>query len=192
MTKSRTMCFIYTETNGLHTSNDDVIKKNLYCFARLVALNYEIGYNEDNKFISIKKVKSIIKPRCMYISEESQNIHGITMEQANKDGLEIELVLETLIKDLNNVSIIISHNIEFHLKTLLSEFVRYNMLFSFKNYIIIDTISFYHTLNFPKLDNLYITFVETKKTKKKVPNLDKIRLCFLKLYENYENSLKKI
>jgi DNA polymerase III epsilon subunit-like protein len=188
MTKSRKMCFIYTETNGLHTLNENVMKKNLYGFARLVALNYEIGYREDNKFVSIKKIKSIIKPRCMYISEESQNIHGITMEQANNEGLEIESVIDTFIKDLKDVSIIISHNIEFHLKTLLSEFVRYNILFSFKNYIIIDTISFFHTLTFPKLYNLYITFVETKK-KKSISNLDKIRLCFLKLYENYEKSL---
>lgn len=188
MSKSRNICFIYTETNGLHTTNDDVIKKNLYNFARLVVLNYEIGYKEGNKFISTKKARYIIKPRCMYISEESKNIHGITMEQANSIGLEIEFVLDTFIKDLNDISVIVSHNIDFHLKTLLSEFVRYNIPFSFKNYIIIDTISFFHTMTFPKLDILYTTFVDTK-SKKIVNNLDKIRLCFLKLYENYEKSL---
>lgn len=189
MSKSRKMCFIYTETNGLHSTNEDVIKKNLYSFARLVVLNYEIGHKEGNKFVSTKKVRSIIKPRCMHISEESINIHGITMEQANNEGIEIEQVLEALIKDLSDVSVIVSHNVEFHLKTIMVELIRYNKPFSFSNYIIIDTISFFHNMTFPKLDTLYTTIVDTKKSKKTVSNLDKIRLCFLRLYENYEKSL---
>ena len=41
------ICFLYTETNGLHKSNDDVEKKNLYYYARLVTLNYEIGIVND-------------------------------------------------------------------------------------------------------------------------------------------------
>jgi hypothetical protein len=188
MSKSIKMCFVYTETNGLHTTNDDVIKKNLYSFARLVALNYEIGYKEGNKFVSTKKIRSIIKPRCMYISEESIKIHGITMEQAYNEGLEIELVLETFIKDLTDISVIISHNIKFHLNTLLAELVRYNKPFSFKNFINIDTISFFHTMTFPKLDILFNTFID-KKSKKQVSHLEKIRLCFLRLYEKYEESI---
>jgi DNA polymerase III epsilon subunit-like protein len=189
MSKSRKICVVYTETNGLHTTNEDVIKKNLYGFARLVVLNYEIGYKEGNKFVSIKKVRSIIKPRCMHISEDSINIHGITMEIANNEGIEIEEVLESFIKNLIDISVIVSHNVNFHLKTIMAELVRYNKPFSFSNYIIIDTISFFHNLTFPKLDNLYTTIVDTKKSKKNVQNLDKIRLCFLKLYENYEQSL---
>jgi DNA polymerase III epsilon subunit-like protein len=189
MSKSKKICFIYCETNGLHTTNDDVIKKNLYSFARLVVLNYDIGYKEDNKFISIKKVRSIIKPRCMYIYEESIKIHGITMEKAINEGLEIEQVLDIFIKDLIDVEVLVSHNIEFHLKTIMSELIRYNKPFNFSNLIIIDIISFFHKLNFPKLDNLYTTLINTKKSKKIVPNLDKIRLCFLILYENYEQSL---
>ncbi len=189
MSKSRKVCFVYTETNGLHSTNEDVIKKNLYNFARLVVLNYDIGHKEGNKYISTKKVRSIIKPRCMHISEESINIHGITMEQANNEGLEIEQVLESFMKDVIDVSVIISHNADFHLKTIMGELVRYNKPFSFKNYIIIDTIGFFHTMTFPKLDTLYSTFVDTKKSKKVVSNLDKIRLCFLRLYENYEKSL---
>jgi DNA polymerase III epsilon subunit-like protein len=188
MSKSRNICFIYTETNGLHTTDDDVTKKNLYSFARLVELNYEIGHKEGNKYVSTKKNKFIIKPRCMYISEESTNIHGITMEQSNSEGNEIEQVLELLIKDIESVSIIVSHNIKFHLKTIMAELVRYNKPFNFSNYIIIDTISFFHELNFPKLNNLYTSIIDDKKLKT-ISNLDKIRLCFLKLYENYETSL---
>jgi len=186
MTKSRKICVIYTETNGLHSTNEDVTKKTLPFFARLVVLNYEIGYRENNKFVSTKKVRSIIKPRCMNISDESIKIHGITMEQANLEGNEIETVLDTFSKDLSDVSIIISHNVEFHLKTIMGEFVRYNKPFTFTNFIVIDTISFYHTMSFPKLNILYDKII-TKKTKKVLTNMDKIRLVFLKLYEDYEN-----
>jgi DNA polymerase III epsilon subunit-like protein len=189
MTKSRKMCIVYTETNGLHSCNEDVIKKNLYCFARLVVLNYEIGYKENNKFVSTKKVRSIIKPRCMNISDESVKIHGITMEIANNEGVEIEKVLDIFSKDLSDVSIVISHNVDFHLKTIMAEFVRYNIHFSFNNFIVIDTISFFHKMSYPKLDVLY-DILFTKKSKKQITILDKIKNSFLKLYEDYERSIE--
>ena len=40
----RLVCFIYTQTNGLHNSNEFVTKKNMFEFARPVSLNYVIGY----------------------------------------------------------------------------------------------------------------------------------------------------
>lgn len=188
MPRSRTMCVIYTETNGLHHTNDDIYKKNLYNFARLVALNYEIGYTEDDKFISTKKVRSIIRPRCMHISEESIKIHNITTEIANKEGLEIEKVLDTFAKDMVDVTVIVSHNVDFHLKTIIAEFVRYNRPFAFDKFIIIDTISFYHKLSYPKLQVLYDTVI-IKKKKKTLSTLDMIRMCFLQLYSDYEKSI---
>ena len=186
MSKSRKFCILYTETNGLHTTNDDVSKKNLYSFARLVSLNYEIGYRENNKFVSIKKVRSIIKPRCMYINEDSSKIHNITMEIADKEGLEIESVLDNFLKDLSDVTIIISHNIEFHLKTVIAEMVRYNKSFNFSNYILIDTISFFHTYSFPKLKFLFDQLI---KKKKETSNIEMIKQCFMKLYNDYEKSI---
>jgi DNA polymerase III epsilon subunit-like protein len=187
MSKSRKICVVYTDTTGLHSCNEDVSKKNLYSFARLVCLNYEIGYRENKKFISTKKVKVYVKPRCAYIPEEATKIHGITMEIAN-GGNEIETILDNFVKDLSDVSIIICHNANFHLKTIMAEFVRYNKQFSFSNYIIIDTSSFFHELSFPKLDELYDNLIK-KKSKTVISNTEKIRSCFLKLYENYENSI---
>jgi DNA polymerase III epsilon subunit-like protein len=154
----------------------------------LVCLNYEIGYKDNNKFISTKKVRNIVKPRCMYISKEASDIHGITMDIAEKEGIEIETVLDNFVKDLSDVSIIITHNVSFHLRTILAEFIRYNKQFSFSNYIIIDTSSFFHKLSFPKLDELYDNLIK-KKSKSNLANVEKIRLCFLKLYENYETSI---
>jgi DNA polymerase III epsilon subunit-like protein len=184
MTKK--ICIIYTETNGLHKTNDYVSKKNLYSFARLVSINYIIGTRNINKeFIIEKNIRKIIKPRCMNIS--NSDIHGITNEIANSTGCEIENVLYDFISDIKDVVVIISHNIDFHLKTVLAEYVRYNIKINITNKIIIDTISFYHKLQFPKLDILYKElFPKNKKIK---DNLIKIKDCFLKLYEQYEDSI---
>jgi DNA polymerase III epsilon subunit-like protein len=181
---SNKLCIIYVETNDLHSDIEEiVIKKNLYCFARLVSLKYEIGYVENDEFISLKKVISIVKPRCMYITEESIKKHGITNEIAKKQGIEIEQILNTFIKDLKDVNIVISHNINFHFKTILAEYIRYNIKFSFTDFDIIDTINFYHKLDNPSLSNLYnYLFPNNDKPQDKI---DIIKLCFLKLYDDY-------
>ena len=182
---SKRIIFLYTDTNGLHDTNEHVSKKNLFMYARLVALHYEIGYRDNNKkFISQKKVDSIVKPRCMYITEESINIHGITNEMAFEKGLEIEDILNQFLNDIKDVSIIVSHNVDFHLKTIIAEFVRYNIRIDLTKFIIIDTISFYHKLSFPKLPVLYKELYP--KNKKSRNNLNMITECFLKLYEQYE------
>ena len=53
------ICFIYTETTGLHQTNYPVSKKKLYTFARLVSLNYNFGYLKNNEFIREKKIRKI-------------------------------------------------------------------------------------------------------------------------------------
>lgn len=187
MTKSKKICFLYTDTNGLHELNEDVSKKNLFGFARLVSLNYEIGFVEDSKYILESKKNTIIKPRCMHISDESIAIHGITNEKATKEGKDIEESLIEFLEDIKNVNILVSHNIVFHLRTIQAELIRYNIQFNFKKYIIIDTISFFHNFSFPKLKDLY-----TKLTNKKPKNkntLELIRKCFFSLYNDFEATL---
>ncbi len=187
MTKSNKVCFMYTDTNGLHELNEDVSKKNLFGFARLVSLNYEIGYVNDGKYVSEIEKNIIIKPRCMYISEESIKIHGITNEIAKEKGEDIELTLNQFLKDINDVSIIVSHNALFHLRTIQGELIRYNIQFNFKKYIIIDTISFFHKLSFPKLKDLYEKLLNKKPKNKS--QLELIRKCFFNLYNQYEATL---
>ena len=187
MDKSKIVCFLYTDTNGLHELNENVTKKKLYGFARLVSLNYEIGYVKNNKFISEINNKIIIKPRCMYISEESIKIHKITNELANETGKDIEEALNNFLENIKNVDILISHNIIFHLKTIQAELIIYNILFDFKKYIIIDTISFYHNISYPKLKDLHEKLLN--KTPKNKSNLELIKKCFFVLYSQYEATL---
>jgi hypothetical protein len=186
MTSSKKICFIYTETNGLHELNEDVCKKNLFGFSRLVALNYEIGLIENDKFKTLINERVIIKPRCMYISEESILIHGISNEIANEKGNCIEKVLNKFINDIKDVSIIVSHNIIFHLRTIQAELIRYNIPFNLDK-INIDTISFYHKFSYIKLKDLYEK-LHNKKTKNKT-NLELIKKCFFTLYNQYIESI---
>jgi DNA polymerase III epsilon subunit-like protein len=184
------LCFVYTETNGLHKSTEDVSKKKLYNYARLVVLNYEIGYFKDNEFILENKVRKIIKPRCMFISEDTIKYHGITQDYAVANGYEPELVINAFKTDIKNTDIIISHNVDFHFKTLLAESLKYNIVIDFNNYIVIDTIDFFHQYGFLKLKEL-AKILRVKNIKETNEfNVELIRNVFFKLYIKYQKSLE--
>ena len=187
MNKSKTICFIYTEINddiNNYDYTEDTSKKTLFNFGRLLYINYEIGYRENDKFVSIKKEKKIVKPRCMVINNKSFNYEN----NINKEGIEIEDLLTILIKDLINVSIIVTYDVNFNFKTILGEYIRYNKYFSFNKYINIDIKSFYHKLDNPSLEYLYL--YNYPKRKKSISQLEMIKESFFKLYNDYEKSIK--
>jgi DNA polymerase III epsilon subunit-like protein len=187
---TKRLCFVYTETNGLHKTSEDVSKKKLYYYARLVALNYEIGCFKDNEFILEKKVRKIVKPRCMFISEDTIKYHGITQDYAVANGYEPELVINAFKTDIKNTDIIISHNVDFHFKTLLAESLKYNIVIDFNNYIVIDTIDFFHQYGFLKLKEL-AKILRVKNIKETNEfNVELIRNVFFKLYIKYQKSLE--
>ena len=188
--EEKRICFLYTETTGLHNTYENVSKKKLYAFARLVKLNYEIGYFKDNEFYQEKVVKEIVKPRCMVIPKETEVYHGISQELAEKKGICPEILIEKFKNDINSykVEIIVSHNADFHIKTVLAEAIRYNIQLEFANHIIIDTISFNHDYGYIKLldlaDKLKI------KNKDEKDKLELIKIAFFKLYIKFEKSIK--
>lgn len=182
------ICFLYTETTGLHQVNKNVSKKELFGYARMVTLNYEIGYVKDKEFIQEKMLKQIVKPRCMVIPQETVEYHGITQQIANKKGLDPELVINQFKDELKTVDIIVSHNVDFHLRTILAEAVRYNIILDFNKFVIIDTINFFHSFGFIKLKEL-----ASKLGIKQIPetnesNVELIRDVFFKLYSKFKKS----
>lgn len=183
------ICFLYTETNGLHKTNDEITKKNLFNFARLVVLNYEIGIVTNDEYIQEKKVKFIIKPRCMIIPEETIEFHGITQDKANLKGKDPEEALNLFKTDLKNVDILVSHSIDFHLKTVLAESLKYNISIDFNKIIIIDTISFYHSFGFVKLKDLAQKLKIKDIPENNKNNVELIKLIFFKLYSKFQKSL---
>jgi hypothetical protein len=184
MTKK--ICFIHTETTGLHElMNDKVYKKNLFGFARMVSFSWIIATREDG---IIKKEQFIIKPRCLYILEDCVKFHGISQEIAMKKGSEIEDVLIKFINDLNGVEIISSHGLEFHLKTVQAELVRYNRAIDFNKFLLIDTNTFDHKISPSTLVNISEVYLKKKIIDKK-NTIDIISELFFKLYDDYQKKI---
>ena len=186
------ICFIHTETTGLHEyMNEKIYKKNLYGFARLVSLSWIIATrDEKDKYIVDKKEKFIIKPRCMYIPKETVQFHGITQEIALKKGTEIEDVLDKFLIDIKNVEVFVSHSLEFHMKTVLGEIIRYNKIFHIDKYILIDINSFNHKITPSTLVNISSVYLK-KKLEDKALVIDFICELFFKLYNEYETQINK-
>jgi DNA polymerase III epsilon subunit-like protein len=187
---SKRICFVYTETTGLHNTIKPVSKKELFAFARMVSLNYIIGSIKDMEFIEENRVRTIIKPRSMVIPEETIKYHGITQEYATKHGIDPEQVVKNFIKDIKNVDIMVSHNVDFHLKTILAEAVRYNIMIDLTNYIVIDTINFAHNEGFMKLRDLAVKLKVKDISDKNEDNVEIIGNVFFKLYSKYKKSIK--
>lgn len=182
---SKKVCILYTSTNGLHYANGKVSKKNMYGIARLISLNYSIGQFDENKYIEEKRVNKIIKPESIHFCKEAQKFHNISYEKAKKEGVKNKTVIEDFRKDLKDVKVIISHSLEFHLKSIQSECFRCCTGIDFSRFILIDTMSFQHDYSFPKLIDL-----ENKlKLKKTDDNINKIANIFGSLYSTYKKEL---
>lgn len=188
----KNVCFLYVETNGLHKTDDFIAsnKKNIFEFARPVCLYYIIGYKSGSEFVEVIKEKAIFKPEYLSIPEEASNIHGFTFEKAEKKGTNGAEILTKFKNDLKNVQVIVSHNLPFHLKAIQTECIRKCILPNFSDFILIDTISFFHDYKYPKLKDLASKILNKDYTEKKSSfNINIIKKCFLKLYESYEKSI---
>lgn len=183
------VCFLYTETNGLHkTSYKPVSTKYMFGFARMMSLNYIIGYRKENgKFKTLINKRRILKPKQLMIPDVVVKIHGIDRELAEEEGEDNVLVMNEFKDDLKGVSVIVSHSLDFHIKTVQYENLRARVKIDFSKYLLIDTMSFYHNIKNPKLKDLAKELLNKDYSKKEnVYNLILIKKCFIKLYNNYE------
>ena len=184
---AKRICFIHTETTGLHElANDKVYKKNLFGFARMVAFSWVIATRDNIE----KKEYYIIKPRCLVIPPEIVQFHGISQELATSKGKNIETVLDKFCSDIMDVDIIVSHSLEFHLKTVQAELVRYNKAKNFNKYTLIDLNMFEHNITPSTLNNL-VSQILKDKIKNKSDVINYIAKLFFKLYDVYEEKINK-
>ena len=182
---AKTICFLYTETvkplydenniPGTHNTNNMVNKKNLYLFSRPTSLHYITGFIKDNIFTEDKHIIDIIKPKSMCI------------DNANDNGIDPDLCIANFIKNIKSIDIIIGHNINFHLKTIIAEAMKYNIFVNFANYLIIDIINFYHTFNLNLISDLAIK-LNIKNIDHKT-NIELIKDIFFKLYSKFVKSI---
>jgi len=114
-----------TETTGLPIIKsfnvyNDPEELEYYNNSRVIEIAYII-YSPNN--IEIKRKHFLIKPDGFEIN--NSNIHGITFDNANVNGLMMIDVLDEFEQDLDNVTLV-AHNIAFDINVLISECYRYN------------------------------------------------------------------
>lgn len=130
MIKNEYYKFVFdTETSGLPIRSKkrklNYANLNNYENARIVSISYLILDNNNN---IVEKNTYYIKPDNFEVSKKSQEIHGLTPEYLNDNGININelfLKLNELFKNYN-IDEIISHNIDFDINILKSELFRYN------------------------------------------------------------------
>ncbi len=180
------ICFIYTDTNGLHKYNNFVSTKKLYKFARLIAFHYIIGEYTDNKFNQLLNKTIILKPKTINFDPVAQKFHKISYEQAVEQGIDNIEAMKELKNDLSNVKILVSHSLPFHIKALQVECFRTAVDINFSKFINIDMMSFNNTNNtFPKLVDL----VSKYKINDKLSQIEQYRELFFAQYREYSNKM---
>lgn len=116
--------FIDVETIGLpitkgYNKYHNPEETQYYDSSRIVEIAYVICTYSGK---IIKKYSELIIPESFVI--ENSNIHGITNEEAKNKGKNIKDVLKEMCHDLDNVNMIIAHNINFDIYNILSECCR--------------------------------------------------------------------
>lgn len=99
--------------------------------ARILSISWIIIYDTEKEKNVIKEKKLFyVKPDNFDISEKSIQIHKLTPQFLNDNGVPIKTVVNDLIDTFNKYEIIqmISHNTDFDMNVLMSELFRYKYL----------------------------------------------------------------
>jgi DNA polymerase III epsilon subunit-like protein len=111
-----------TETTGLPKSkimNVDTL--NLW--PHIVQFSYVIYDTILNDIV--ETCDSIVKLEDgIIIPEDSTKIHGITNEVSDKNGIDIDLILEGFFYHLRNVDLLVGHNVSFDINIIKVELLR--------------------------------------------------------------------
>tara|TARA_B110000208_G_C11659028_1_gene390907 strand:- start:437 stop:1006 length:570 start_codon:yes stop_codon:yes gene_type:complete len=115
---------IDTETTGLPNRPSfnkyyNPMRYNHYDSSRLIEIGYII-YNEQGE--KIKENSFLIKTNNFKI--ENSHIHGITQIDTDTNGIDIDDGLNKLNEDLQNIKVIVAHNLLFDINIILAECYR--------------------------------------------------------------------
>ena len=132
----KNICFLYVTINNSENKHNismdiNVEKKKLYYYERLTSIDYELGHMENNEYEIDKKSKKIlVKPKCAHFE--------LNHELALKKGIEPDILINKLLKQLKRINIIVCNDAKFTLNSLLAEAVRYNIQLDFNKILVID------------------------------------------------------
>lgn len=144
----------------------------------------------------------IIKPDGYIIPEQATAIHGITTEQALKEGIDVKIVLDEFLKDALAAKTIVAHNLYFDSSIIKANTLRLQMPFfaSLMNDALatekrvctmMKTIKFVgaefpdgRKNKFPKLEELYFKlFEDTFPAHNALEDVKAVISCYYKLIE---------
>lgn len=115
--------FFDTETTGLPI-NYNAPSSDTNNWPRLVQLAWILT---DQNGKRINKCNYIIKPDGFMIPFAASDVHGITTQRAQKEGVLSATALATFLMDFNKASYIVGHNIAFDKKIVGAELIRLGM-----------------------------------------------------------------
>ena len=114
-----------TETTGLPEDYNAPVS-NSSKWPYIIQLSY-IVFNTETKEV-LDFVDRIIRlDPAVYISPESINVHKITQERSQEEGVRIEDALAEFAESLVDVDVLVGHNILFDKRMLMAEFHRIGM-----------------------------------------------------------------
>lgn len=141
--------FFDTETTGL-PKNWNAPVSDLNNWPRLVQLAWQV-YNEDQELL--EEFDFIIKPNGFIIPRNASEVHKITTEKANEQGVDLINVLELFFKSIKEANLLIAHNYDYDYSIMASEFLRNGFKNILENKDFICTMK--STVNFCKISGPY-------------------------------------
>lgn len=112
--------FFDTETTGLPLDWQAPLE-NLDNWPRLVQLAWLLT-DENGK--EVERTSQIIKPEGFIIPKEAAAVHGISTEQAQKEGILLNTALKEFTKAVDEAKILVAHNMSFDEKIMGAELLR--------------------------------------------------------------------
>ena len=112
--------FFDTETTGLPKDYDAPAADDDN-WPRLVQLSWIVAEKDG---IIVKKEDHIIKPSGFSIPLDAVAVHGITTEQAQREGDNLSYVLNLFARDCSAACLCAGHNVQFDKRVIGSEFLR--------------------------------------------------------------------
>lgn len=149
--------FFDTETTG-KLKNYDSPAFDTDNWPRLVSFAYILS---DETGDIIKKDAFIVKPDGYEIHKDVENVHGISTELANREGIDINDALNIIESLIDEAGILVGHNISFDINVVDCEFYRYREKLYLDNMpyrcTMKESVSYcaLPKLKYPKLQDLY-------------------------------------
>ncbi len=109
-----------TETTGLPRNFNAPISDSAN-WPRMVQIAWQLHENEG---ALVTQGNLIAKPEGFSIPFNSEKIHGISTERAQREGEELSEVLKKFEADLQKADFIVGHNVDFDIKVVGAEFYR--------------------------------------------------------------------